>query len=86
MKDLGDNIPRIYDTEAKFLEFVASQKRPTDHFTITILSEKHMCESCQDVLRQFREQFPYAQVNIVSGKKGYNGDQTGNHNWKYRRM
>ena len=27
VKDLGDGFPRQYDTEAKFLEFVAKQKK-----------------------------------------------------------
>ena len=67
--DLGDKIPRQYDTEAKFLEFVAAQKKPNDVFSVTILSEKHICESCQGVVEQFKKKFPNSTVNIVSGKK-----------------
>lgn len=85
VKDLGDNIPREYDTEAKFLEFVAKQKNPTDEFTLTILSEKHICESCQGVVGQFKAMFPKATINIVSGKKGYNGNPEGLHTWKRRK-
>lgn len=85
VKDLGDGIPRQYDTEAKFLEFVATQKQPSDKFTITILSEKHICESCQGVIEQFKKKFPNATVNIVSGKRGYNGNESGNKTWKYRK-
>ena len=66
--DLGDGIPRQCDTEAKFLEFVAAHKKPTDRFSVTILSEKHICESCQNVVAQFKRQFPYATVTIISGK------------------
>ena len=85
VKDLGDGIPRHFDTEAKFLEFVASQKKPEDKFTVTILSEKHICESCQGVVEQFKQKFPEATVNIVSGKLGYNGDEKGLHTWKHRK-
>lgn len=85
VKDLGDGIQREYDTEAKFLEFVAAQKQESDKFTITILSEKHICESCQGVVAQFKEKFPNATVNIISGKRGYNGDLRGSRTWKHRK-
>lgn len=83
--DLGDGIPRQYDTEAKFLEFVATKKKPTDKFTVTILSEKHICDSCQHVVEQFKGKFPNATVNVVSGKKGYNGSEDGLQTWKRRK-
>lgn len=83
--DLGDNIPRQYDTEAKFLEFVATQKKPTEKFSLTILSEKHICASCQGVVEQFKTMFPKATVNIVSGKRGYNGSEEGLKTWKRRK-
>ena len=83
--DLGDGIPRQFDTEAKFLEFVASQKKPGDTFTVTILSEKHICKSCQGVVEQFKQMFPNSTVNIVSGKRGYNGSEEGLRTWKHRK-
>lgn len=83
--DLGDNVRREHDTEAKFLEFVASVKAPADTFEVTILSEKHICESCQGVVDQFTKMYPNAKVNIVSGKLGYNGDPAGKKTWKYRK-
>lgn len=85
VKDLGDGVPRQYDTEAKFLEFVASQKNPNDKFTVTILSEKHICKSCEGVVEQFKQKFPYSTVNIVSGKKNYNGSEEGLRTWKHRK-
>lgn len=85
VKDLGDGVPRQYDTEAKFLEFVATQKQSSDKFTVTILSEKHICESCQGVVKQFKKKFPNATVNIVSGKKGFNNNAEGNKTWKHRK-
>lgn len=84
-KYLDDGVPRIYDTEAKFLEFVAKQKDPTENFSVTILSEKHICDSCQGIVEQFREKFPHATVNIVSGKRGYNNDEKGRKTWKHRK-
>lgn len=85
VKDIGDGILRENDTEAKFLEFVATQKHPGDTFTVTILSEKHICESCQGVVKQFRAMFPNATVNIISGKRGYNHSTKGTHTWKHRK-
>lgn len=84
VKDLKDGVPRQYDTEAKFLEFAATKKQKTDKFEITILSEKHICESCQGVVKQFKEMYPNAIVNIVSGKQGYNGSEEGLKTWKNR--
>ncbi len=89
-KDLGDGKPRHYDTEAKFLEYVASIKtNRLETFTVTILSEKHICESCEFVVEQFKELFPNATVNIISGNPNYGevnaeGKQ-GLKTWKYRK-
>lgn len=85
VEDLGDGVPRQYDTEAKFLEFVATKKNYTDTFTVTILSEKHICKSCQNVVTQFKQLYPNATINIISGKRGYNGSAEGLHTWKYRK-
>lgn len=85
VKDLGDRVPREYDTEAKFLEFVASQKNVDETFSVTILSEKHICESCQGVVEQFKNMYPNATVNIISGKRGYNGSKDGLKTWQHRK-
>ena len=77
--------PSIDVFKAKFLEFAATKKQPTDVFEITILSEKHICESCEGVVKQFKEMYPNATVNIVSGKRGYNGDEKGLKTWKNRK-
>lgn len=84
VKNLGDGDFRQFDTEAKFLEFVADIKMPNDTFTVTMLSEKHICESCQGVVKQFEEMFPNATVNVISGKLGYNGDENGGRTWRHR--
>ena len=85
VKPLGDGVLREYDTEAKFLEFAATVKKPEDVFTIDILSEKHICESCQGVVKQFKQMFPKATVNIISGKRGYNNSPEGLKTWKHRK-
>lgn len=85
VKDLGDGVSRQYDTEAKFLEYVAGVKKPSDKFVVTILSEKHICESCQGVVKQFQKMFPNATINIVSGKLNYNSSELGLKTWKHRK-
>ena len=85
VKELGDGIKREFDTEAKFLEFVAINLNKDSSDVITILSEKHICESCQGVVEQFKKEFPSVTVNIVSGKKGYNGSEQGTKTWKHRK-
>lgn len=83
--DLGDGIPRENDTEAKFLEYVATVKNPKDTFEITILSEKHICKSCQSVVSQFKQRYPKATVNIISGKTNYNNSAAGLKTWQHRK-
>lgn len=88
--DLGDGIPREYDTEAKFFEFVASLKKDSSKaFTVTILSEKHICKSCENVLKQFKKKYPKSTVNIISGNPNYGESnvhgERGLKNWKYRK-
>ncbi|MBQ2942604.1 MAG: hypothetical protein IJD97_10260 [Clostridia bacterium] len=43
-----------------------------------------MCKSCLYVVQQFKEMFPNATVNIVSGRRGNNGDIYGNSTWTGR--
>lgn len=81
----NDKVPRMYDTEAKFLEFVATKKKPDEEFVVTILSEKHICESCQGVVEQFKQMFPKATVNIVSGKTDFNKSNRGTKTYLYRK-
>ncbi len=67
------------------MEFVSKKKEPKDAFEITILSEKHICKSCEGVVEQFKKRYPNATVNIISGKRGYNGDPNGGKTWTYRK-
>ena len=72
--ELVDGVPssndRYVDSEAKFFEYLRD-KYPdkTSTFTITILSERNMCQSCRGVYQQFIAEYPNAKVNVVSGKK-----------------
>lgn len=74
-KDLGEivdgkinEIPRYYDTEAKFFEFLNDRVKTENINEIFMLSEKSMCESCKSVTKQFIEKYPNVKVNIVSGR------------------
>ena len=81
----NDKVPRYLDTEAKFLEFVATKKKPDEEFTVTILSEKHICESCQGVVEQFKNMFPKSTVNIISGKTNFNKSKRGTKTYIHRK-
>lgn len=74
-KDIGEivdnkinEIPRYYDTEAKFFEFLEDQMKIENIKEIFMLSEKAMCESCREVAKQFIKKYPEVKINIVSGK------------------
>ncbi|WLF70884.1 minor capsid protein [Clostridium septicum] len=63
-----NEIPRYYDTEAKFFEFLNDKIKDEDIKEIFMLSEKAMCESCKDVAKQFIRKYPNIKVNVISGK------------------
>lgn len=66
------------DTEAKLFEefHLLSQTKP---FTeITMLSERGMCDSCKNVMEQFKIAHPDIKVNVISNKK------VNSNVWKYR--
>lgn len=57
------------DTEAKLFEYFSYGASTGDIKTITMLSERGMCDSCKSVMQQFIEKYPSVQVNVVSNKK-----------------
>lgn len=67
-----NDIPRHFCTEAKMFEYINSKVPKDFNGELTILSEIDMCESCRGVLNQFKEKYPNAKINIVSGKDGIN--------------
>ena len=83
-KYLDDDIDRTYDTEYRFFDFISKKYSTSDKASITILSEKHICESCLGVKSQFEKTYPNIKVTIISGKLGYNKDELGRKTYKYR--
>lgn len=67
-----NDIPRHFCTEAKMFEYINSKVSNNFDGELTILSELDMCDSCRGVLKQFKEKYPHAKVNIISGKEGFN--------------
>lgn len=67
------------DTEAKLFEEFAAMYERKPFKTITMISERGMCDSCKGVMEQFKARFPDVTVRVISNKK-VEGDV-----WKYRR-
>lgn len=67
------------DTEAKLFEAFTDMYKEKPFKSITMLSERGMCDSCKGVMTQFKEKYPNVNINVVSNKK-----VEGNV-WKYRR-
>lgn len=68
------------DTEAKLFELFADMYDKSPYSSITMISERGMCESCQGVMSQFKKAYPDVEVNVISNKR-ITGDV-----WKYRRL
>ena len=74
-----------------FLKNISRQsiiKNRNEAFTVTILSEKHICKSCLFVVEQFKARYPNATVNIVSGNPAHGESNSkgemGMLHWKHR--
>ena len=67
------------DTEAKLFEYFADLYEIKPFKSITMLSERGMCDSCRGVMKQFQEQFPDVTINVISNK------QVQGNVWRYRR-
>ena len=60
---------RYHDTEAKILEDIASQiKEPNISGTINLFTERPPCESCSNIIEEFKEKFPNIELNVFSEK------------------
>ncbi|QZP35866.1 hypothetical protein K5K95_16255 [Pseudomonas sp. DR48] len=59
---------RDMDTEFKILETVAQRlgDNPSAVGQINLISEKSVCPSCTDVIRQFRDRYPKIQLNVFT--------------------
>lgn len=67
-KEVGGYI-RNSDSEYKLFNYIATQKQPSETFTVNMLSERCMCESCIGVMEQFKKMYPNATINMVSNKR-----------------
>ncbi|MCD4643448.1 hypothetical protein AR454_15350 [Bacillus mycoides] len=64
---VDDVHPRYNDTEAKILEDIASKiKDPNIKGEINLFSELDCCQSCTNLIFEFREKFPNIKVNIIT--------------------
>ena len=66
--DGGIRTDTFYDTEAKLFEYFADLYKQKPFTSITMLSERGMCDSCKGVMEQFKKQFPDVTINVVSNK------------------
>jgi hypothetical protein len=62
---------RAWDAEVFVLEGYARKLTPASRGTLTLVSERALCESCSDVVSQFREMFPNVNLVIRAGTGGY---------------
>ena len=69
----------FHDTEAKLFEEFAAIYNDKPFKSITMISERGMCDSCKGVMKQFVDRFPDVSVRVISNKK------VDSNVWKYRR-
>jgi len=59
--------PRYKDTEAKILEDIASKiKDPNIKGEVNLFSEFDTCQSCTNIILEFREKYPNIKLNIFT--------------------
>ncbi|MEK3683772.1 deaminase domain-containing protein [Paenibacillus sp. FSL R10-2736] len=64
---VDDEFPRFNDTEAKILEDIASQiKDPNVKGRIDLFTELDACQSCSNLIMEFRRKFPNIELNVYS--------------------
>ncbi|MGX7418402.1 deaminase domain-containing protein [Carnobacterium gallinarum] len=62
-----DDYPRYNDTEAKILEDIASKiKDPKIKGEINLFSELDCCQSCTNLILEFRQKYPNIKVNVIT--------------------
>jgi hypothetical protein len=59
---------RAYDSEVKILEDVAKGLPSDARGAISLYTERAPCNSCQGVIEQFQEHFPWIKVTITHGE------------------
>ncbi|MCA6363913.1 MAG: hypothetical protein IM638_12815 [Bacteroidetes bacterium] len=63
---------RAYDSEAKGLENLLSRTNPDSKGKIRLISERNLCGSCNDVVKQFSKLRPNIEIELVYVKPYYN--------------
>ncbi|WP_371811746.1 deaminase domain-containing protein [Brevibacillus sp. HB1.3] len=64
---VDDGFARYQDTEAKILEDIASQiKDPTIKGEIDLFSHFDVCQSCTNLIFEFRRKFPNIKLNVYT--------------------
>ena len=66
-KTTVDGHPRDLDSEVFVLENIAQRLNPNSKGTIRLLSERAVCNSCEGVIKQFKEKFPNVKLVIRAG-------------------
>ncbi|WP_274605859.1 deaminase domain-containing protein, partial [Bacillus cereus group sp. N8] len=62
-----DDFQRYNDTEAKILEDIASKiKDPNIKGEVNLFSELDTCQSCTNIILEFREKYPNIKLNIFT--------------------
>ena len=65
----GIKFDRYHDTEAKILENIASQiQDPNILGSINLYTESDACQSCTNIIFEFKRTFPNIELNIISGQ------------------
>ncbi|MDO5133681.1 MAG: deaminase domain-containing protein [Eubacteriales bacterium] len=75
---------RKVDSEAKLFEYLADIAEDGKPYSVNMLSERCMCDSCRGVMNQFQEKYPNVTINVVSGRKD-RSERNNNNPWKYRK-
>ncbi|GGA17510.1 hypothetical protein GCM10008018_72150 [Paenibacillus marchantiophytorum] len=64
---MEDKFPRYNDTEAKILEDISSQiKDPYVSGQINLYTEFDACQSCSNLVMEFRRKYPNIKLNVYS--------------------
>lgn len=64
-----------FDTEAKLFEFFSGMYDTEKYKSITMLSERGMCDSCKGVMSQFKEKYPnVTELKVMFGNIGGKND------------
>ncbi|ALP36006.1 hypothetical protein ASL14_07310 [Paenibacillus sp. IHB B 3084] len=62
-----DKFPRFNDTEAKILEDMSSQiKDPNVYGQVNLYTELDACQSCTNLIMEFRRNYPNIKLNVYS--------------------